>query len=67
MHVKVSRFAIAISIREKKHLKCVCRNSYFSPELTWLHCIIGDSGGPLYDKEGDVLVGVVSWGYGEYI
>ena len=24
----------------------------------------GDSGGPLYDKVNDVLVGVVSWGYG---
>mmetsp|Transcript_15382 Transcript_15382/g.23186 ORF Transcript_15382/g.23186 Transcript_15382/m.23186 type:complete len:181 (+) Transcript_15382:705-1247(+) len=24
----------------------------------------GDSGGPLYDKENDLLVGVVSWGYG---
>ena len=24
----------------------------------------GDSGGPLYDQENDVLVGVVSWGYG---
>ena len=24
----------------------------------------GDSGGPLYDKENDVMVGIVSWGYG---
>ena len=24
----------------------------------------GDSGGPLYDEENDVLVGVVSWGWG---
>ncbi len=24
----------------------------------------GDSGGPLYDKENDLLVGVVSWGFG---
>jgi trypsin len=24
----------------------------------------GDSGGPLYDKVNDVLVGIVSWGYG---
>ena len=23
-----------------------------------------DIGGPLYDKENDVLVGIVSWGYG---
>ena len=24
----------------------------------------GDSGGPLYDADNNVLVGVVSWGYG---
>ena len=24
----------------------------------------GDSGGPLYDKNNNVLVGLVSWGYG---
>ena len=28
---------------------------------------IGDSGGPLYDKANDVLVGITSWGIGKYI
>jgi hypothetical protein len=34
------------------------------PGTTWEDSCQGDSGGPLYDKKRDLLVGVVSFGYG---
>ena len=45
---------------------------YFKNLLINLMCVAAngknacqdDSGGPLYDKNSNVLVGLVSWGYG---
>jgi len=49
-----------------------CNDNYFGMTTDNMICAKdpgqdscqGDSGGPLYDKDNDVLIGVVSWGFG---
>ena len=49
-----------------------CNDNYFGTTTDNMICAKdpgqdscqGDSGGPLYDKDNNVLIGVVSWGFG---
>merc|ERR1712154_642457 len=52
--------------------ECNLANTYNSAITDYMMCAtdpdqdscLGDSGGPLWDSENNVLVGIISWGYG---
>jgi len=72
-HPDIDDFPDGLQHVEVKYVdQCACEEAMFGAIDESMMCASdpgqdacqGDSGGPLYDKENDVLVGIVSWGYG---